>query len=173
MSRPTPEPLPISHRAPNTPPSVISCIADTPHSAAIFASGITERYWSNFFAVSTKGGAKCSKSKLSFSFAAIEVPSRPIHFVTTISSPGFTEAVVSTFSFFIFPTPVREINVCFTTSVTSVCPPKTSIFSSLQVFSTSCIISFSCASSVSGVKSIVSIIPTGSAPEATKSLAVM
>ena len=37
----------ISQNAPKTPPSVISCIEDTPCSTAIRDLGTTDRYWSN------------------------------------------------------------------------------------------------------------------------------
>ena len=103
----------------------------------------------------------------------MDVPSRPIHLVITISCPGFTDEVTNTSSFLIVPTPVTEINGCFTTSVISVCPPITSIFNWLQADSTPRIISFNSSSLVSGVRSMVSIIPIGSAPEAAKSFAVM
>ena len=86
---------------------------------------------------------------------------------------GFICLVVSNSFFLILPTPVTEINGCVTTCVTSVCPPSISIFSCPQVRSTSCIILRISGSSTPSGSITVSIIPTGSAPEAARSLAVM
>ena len=60
------------------------------------------------------------KGKGQLKYAKMAVASRPIHLLMTMSCPAFICPVVSTSSFFIFPTPVTEIRGWRTTLVTSV-----------------------------------------------------
>ncbi len=90
---PTPPATATSQSAPKIPPSVTSCMADTPKSLAAIASGTTEIYFINPWARSTNSRLYRVHSSASRSEAIMDVPSSPTHFVTTISCPGLAPFV--------------------------------------------------------------------------------
>ena len=126
ISRPTPEASAISHKAPKIPPSVTSCMADTPTFMATLASSTTLRRSAKDLAVSTSSDGSFSFRSCSFSDATMALPSKPIHLVTTSSCPGFRPDVATNSPFFTLPTPVTDTRGWFTTADTSVCPPMIS-----------------------------------------------
>ena len=103
----------------------------------------------------------------------MDVPSRPIHFVTRISIPGSAPAVEINLPFFAFPTPHTEITGWFTTRVTSVCPPMTWTLAFSQAASTCFIIRQRSCSQTDVGKSMVRSTPTGSAPALARSFIVI
>ncbi len=173
ISRPTPDASAISHNAPKMPPSVTSCIAATPCFTAMEASGSTDSSWSKAFAPSINGWVNRVRSCSSFSFAIIEVPSMPAHFVIIISIPGRAPAVEISFPFFALPTPTTEISGWHTAFVTSVCPPIICTCTFAQAASACAIMCrIFCSLTRSGSRT-VSIMPTGSAPALARSLTVI
>ena len=119
MSRPTLDASAISHKAPNIPPSVTSCM-DSAISLAAAASLTMSISSSKPTALSTMLAGKCVINSSYFSFAKILVPSKPIALVITISIPGLIPPVDKSLSFLTFPTPVTDIRGWLTTLVTSV-----------------------------------------------------
>ena len=87
----------------------------------------------------------------------------PRYLETASTSPGFTLFMSGLLSLLTLPRTVVEITILFTASVTSVCPPTISTFSSSAVLVAPFTISFkSSRSADGGIKSVIKT-PTGSA----------
>ncbi len=127
------------------PPSEISCSAAAPDCTAAAASGSIDRPPENALARSINGCAKRFCSSASCAAARMAVPSSAIHFVTSMSIPGFICEFVTGF-FPLTPTAVTVSTGSVTLRTVSVCPASTGTCSLTQISSISCMHSLSCCS---------------------------
>ncbi len=169
-SRPTPEAVASSTRAPRTPPSVTSCMAVAPAPAAMVPSGMTLSCFPRAWAPSKTPGGKWRLRRGASSPARMAVPSRPALLVRIMLSPGRAPELVTRFSLVTLPTAVALTTTWFTTGVISVCPPRTATLISAAVWCISWISGARTSSPVPGGRRRVKRMPTGSAPVAATSL---